>query len=44
MVAQNLSRVKLIHNPNYVRNGMKSYVSLLKKCMEGRLSGLASQC
>ncbi|KAL1310706.1 hypothetical protein AAFC00_000964 [Neodothiora populina] len=31
MVSQKLTRVKLIHNPNYVRNGTKSYVSLLKK-------------
>ena len=32
MVNQKLTRVKLIHNPNYVRNGIKSYVSLMKKC------------
>ncbi|KAI4720443.1 acid protease [Aureobasidium sp. EXF-10727] len=27
----NLSRVKLIHNPNYQRSGIKSYVYLLRK-------------
>lgn len=28
---QNLSRVKLIHNPHYTRSGLKSYVYLLRK-------------
>ncbi|THZ17986.1 acid protease [Aureobasidium pullulans] len=30
-IKHNLSRVKLIHNPNYQRSGLKSYVYLLRK-------------
>jgi hypothetical protein len=30
-IKHNLSRVKLIHNPNYQRSGIKSYVYLLRK-------------
>lgn len=28
-----LSKIKLIHNPNYAASGIKSYVYLLRKCM-----------
>lgn len=30
----NLSRVKLISNPNYTKSGIKSYVYLLHKCKQ----------